>query len=99
MRDLTSRLREIVKRDHGGGSPAPARELTYVPDTDGLSVNVHHAADALGGVPLEGQSACLVIDRVWEPFQSHGRRHVEDYAIAADAPLSLFDTRAAEGAG
>ena len=103
MRDLTSRLRDIIKRDHGGGpTPAanPIRELTYVPDTDGLSVSVGRAAEALGGLPLEdqrGQAACLVIDRVWEPFQSHGRRRVEEYAMAGDAPLALFDARATEG--
>lgn len=93
MRDLTSRLRDIVKRDHGGA--APMRELTYVPDTDGLAVSVGRAAEALGGVPLDGHAACLVIDRVWEPFQSHGRRRVEEYAVPGDAPLALFDARAA----
>src|SRR4029453_11371923 len=74
MRDLTSRLREIVKRDHGAGAAqAPVRELTYVPDTDGLAVSVGRVADTLGGVPLEGHDACLVIDPGWERFQSHGR--------------------------
>ena len=98
MRDLTSRLREIVRRDHGGAAPAPMRELTYVPDTDGLAVSVGRAAEALGGVPLDGHTACLVIDRVWEPHQSHGRRSVEQCAIAHDSPLALFDPRAATDA-
>jgi uncharacterized protein YprB with RNaseH-like and TPR domain len=93
MRDLTSRLRDIVRRDHGGGT-APMRELTYVPDTDGLAVSVDRAAQTLGGVPLDGQAACLVIDRVWEPFHTHGRRRVEDYVVPGDAPLALFDARA-----
>jgi uncharacterized protein YprB with RNaseH-like and TPR domain len=96
MRDLTSRLREIVRRDHGGGAPAPpVRELTYVPDTDGLAVSVGRAAETLGGVPLDGEAACLVVDRVWEPHESHGRRAVEHYAIVPDSPLALFDATAA----
>lgn len=69
------------------------RELTYVPDTDGLAVSVARAAEALGGEPLNGQAACLVIDRVWEPHHSHGRRSVSQYALAPDSPLALFDPR------
>jgi uncharacterized protein YprB with RNaseH-like and TPR domain len=96
MRDLTSRLRDIVRRDHGGTGAPAVRELTYVPDTDGLSVDAASAAEALGGAPVgDDQGACVVIDRVWEPHHSHGRRSVAQYALAADAPLALFDARAA----
>src|SRR4051812_36513024 len=100
MRDLTARLRDIVKRDHGGGTAdasgaaAPARELTYVPDPERVTLGLAQAARALGGVPLgDDEAPCVVVDRVWEPHDRHGRRLVEQYAIAADAPLTLFDPR------
>lgn len=94
MRDLTSRLRDIVRRDHGGAATSVVRELTYVPDTGGLSMDAASAAEALGGAPVgDDQGACVVIDRVWEPHHSHGRRAVAQYALAADAPLGLFDSR------
>jgi hypothetical protein len=48
VRDLTSRLRDIVRRDHGGGAAAqPLRELTYVPDTGGQAMDPSDAARAL----------------------------------------------------
>src|SRR5512147_3161345 len=73
MRDLASRLRSIVRQDHGGASPAPRRELTYVPDTDGLTQDPSRAARALGGTALEAHGGgCIVIDRVWESHESHG---------------------------
>lgn len=96
MRDLTARLRDIVRRDHGGADAAPAfRELTYVPDTDGLGLDPERAAAALGGTIVDADhGSCISIDRVWQPHESHGRRAVGSYALAPDAPLALFDPRA-----
>lgn len=98
MRDLTSRLRDIVRKDHGGAAAIPGlpRELTYVPDTGGMRLDSARAADALGGTVLDaGHGACIVIDRVWEADRWHGRRAIGDYAPGPDAPLALFDSRAA----
>ncbi len=99
MRDLTSRLRDIVRRDHGGAAALPSsmtRELTYVPDTDGVSMDSARAAEALGGTLVTGgHGPCIVIDRVWHADHWHGRRMVGGYTLAPDAPLGLFDARAA----
>jgi len=99
MRDLASRLRSIIRQDHGGGpdagsAPAP-RELTYVPDTPSGSLNPRQAAAALGGTlhDVDG-GACIVIDREWTSDHWHGRRQMGSCALDADAPLALFDARA-----
>ena len=95
MRDLASRLRTIVRQDHGG-SAAPARELTYVPDVPGMP-DITDAAAALGGT-FEGTPGAgfIVIDRVWPLDQWHGRRQVGSYQLESDAPLGLFDARLAD---
>ena len=95
MRDLTSRLRSIVRQDHGGSPPATGlRELTYVPDTASWSLDPQHVAEALGGRPLDAHTGCIVVDRVWEADEWHGRRAVRTFAPRASAPLALFDARA-----
>lgn len=94
MRDLASRLREIVRQDHGGGS-STTRELTYVPDLTAPSIPVEDAATALGGRPLDASGSCVVIDRVWEPDDWHGRRTVRSFTMSRTAPLALFDPRLA----
>ena len=83
MRDLTARLRDIVRQDHGGARPSPLRDLTYVPDTDGLSLDPERAARALGGVPAAPGTGCIVIDRVWEPHEWHGRHAETDASETA----------------
>jgi len=99
MRDLTSRLREIVRRDHGGDTPQPTRELTYVPETGG-SMDPSVAAAALGGTRVDADhGAFIVVDRVWESSDWHGRRMVGGYSPAANAPLALLDPRAVGDAG
>jgi uncharacterized protein YprB with RNaseH-like and TPR domain len=97
MRDLRSRLRDVVRRDHGGGRAAPAlHELTYVPDTGGLALDPAQAAEALGGSIIDAAHGhCIVIDRVWHTTDWHGRRAVGAFAPTADSPLGLFDARAA----
>ena len=103
MRDLTSRLRDIVRRDHGGAE-TPPRELTYVSDVGELTTanagngeQLRRAAEALGGVAADdGHGACIAIDRVWDADRFHGRRAVGGFAPAADAPLGVFDPRAGQ---
>jgi hypothetical protein len=96
MRDLSSRLRDIVKRD--AELRAPARELTYVPDAP-QAMDPDRVAEALGGTRLvRGSSACITIDRVWEPSDWHGRRQVSAYTLDSHAPLALLDPRHAENA-
>jgi len=95
MRDLTSRLRSIVRQDHGGSAPAPRRELTYIPDLPGVS-DVDAAAAALGGDVQRGSRGGVVaIDYVWDGDHWHGRRQVSSYQLELDAPLALFDRRLA----
>ena len=104
MRDLASRLRAIVRQpvpggrsagSAGPGQDAPAiRELTYVPDLAASGLNLDDSAAALGGTRYDaGSSACILIDRVWQPEQSHGRCRVESYTIDPAAPIALFDAR------
>ena len=75
------------------------RELTYVPDTDGLSLDSERAARALGGAPAAPDSGCIVIDRVWEPHDWHGRHAVRAFVATPTAPLGLFDPRVASAEG
>ena len=98
MRDLASRLREIVRRERDQPSrdqpSIDRRELTYVPDVEPGRPHAH-AAGALGGTFVDEAGACLQIDRVWSLDRSHGRRRVESCQLDADAPIGLFDARAA----
>ena len=103
MRDLKSRLRAIVQQDKARGVPgdsadAPVRELTYVPELD-VSMEppvdpLDFVASALGGLAHRTHSSGFVsIDTVWDAHDFHGRRRLESYAIAPDAPIRLFDPR------
>jgi uncharacterized protein YprB with RNaseH-like and TPR domain len=94
MRDLSSRLREIVR--HQPRPAAPVRELTYVPDlaADGAA-DLEEAAARLGGTLHEaGRSGCVVVDRRWQADDWYGRRQVASLALDRDAPIGLFDPRA-----
>jgi hypothetical protein len=94
MRDLAARLRSIVRQDHGGpASASPRRELTYIPDVSASTQDPEQAAAALGGTLLDSGGGCVVIDRVWEPDDWHGRRAVRSFTVRADAPIGLFDPR------
>jgi uncharacterized protein YprB with RNaseH-like and TPR domain len=89
MRDLTSRLRSIVRQDIG--SP---RSLTYVPELP-VARDAEDVAARLGGSLVGRQgSACIAIDTVWDDDHSHGRRRVSSYRLEASQPLGLFDRRA-----
>jgi uncharacterized protein len=101
MRDLTTRLREIVRQDAGRRAESPpVRELTYVPDQPaGDELASARAARALGGTVVEHErGACVAIDRVWHADEWHGRRQVAAYhaRFEATAPLAMFDSRVAE---
>jgi uncharacterized protein len=94
MRDLTARLREIVRQKPA--ATQPLRELTYVPDiaTDESS-GLEEAAARLGGT-MHGVngSGCVVLERLWHAGDSYGRRTVSSFALDGDAPIGLFDPRA-----
>lgn len=101
MRDLSARLREVVKRERARpargpeGAPAAAaaiRELTYVPDPD-PSAGLEGAAARLGGIGVDQAGACVGIDYRYAGDRSHGRRRVEWYAPRQTAPLHVFDRR------
>jgi len=103
MRDLTSRLRAIVRQPVGrpagaiNTTAAPFRELTYVPDLPAPATDLDEIAALLGGrrhdVP---GSSCIVIDRTWEPHDWHGRQTVGAYALNPTRTIGLFDPRLAE---
>ena len=107
MRDLTSRLREIVRRESasklstsglgegqagGTGRPALPRELTYIPDPEAPGPRVGIAA-ALGGVNVDDAGACVMVERRYDGSRSHGRHRIESCVPCADAPIHLFDSR------
>ena len=94
MRDLSSRLREIVRQQPRPSSPV--RELTYVPDlaVDG-SAGLEEAAARLGGtLHAVGRSGCIVLDRRWQADDWYGRRQVASLEPDRNAPIGLFDPRA-----
>src|SRR5262245_14663881 len=108
MRDLKARLRAVVRQSvdssagsggFGGGGPVhdgAVRELTYIPELAVPLSDLDRTAALLGGARYEtAGSACVVIDRFFDDTASHGRRRVEAYRIAADAPIALFDPRVA----
>ncbi len=109
MRDLGTRLREIVRREKGSGIfsgasspekiPDPfSRELTYIPDPDPQRPNEHIAA-LLGGSLLNDDPGCVVVDRVWAHDRSHGRKRIETCLLDADSQIALFDPRVIENDG
>ncbi len=106
MRDLTSRLREIVRRetaavaarspiDAGGVDSAAPRELTYIPDPDASGPRGSVAAE-LGGVYVVGAGASVMIERRYDATLSHGRRRIDACVPEAAAPIQLFDPRVSQ---
>jgi hypothetical protein len=105
MRDLAARLRDIVRQDPrprpAPGAPAAdgddgaARTLTYVPDPGSGDAPNRSCADTLGGRAIDPDGSCLAIDRMYPADRSYGRRRIEAWAPERDAPLHLFDPRAA----
>ena len=93
-KDLSERLRAIVRQSPG--RPA-ARELTFEPDVQATSPHdLAGIAEALGGTAIEdGHAHLVVIDRVYESTASHGRWPIEMSRPSADAPLDIFDRKAA----
>jgi uncharacterized protein YprB with RNaseH-like and TPR domain len=96
MRDLASRLRQIVRQDREAQADAQTkmRDLTYVPTIEG-----GHAAERIaevlnGSVHQIANSACAVFEHAWDADHSHGRRRVGSYGLGQELPLGLFDARA-----
>ena len=98
MRDLSARLREIVRRERGHPSaglpapPAPLRELTYVSDI-GSGDTIASVGERLGGSAVDDAGGCVMIDRHYPGDRSHGRRRIESCRPEAGAPITLFDAR------
>jgi uncharacterized protein YprB with RNaseH-like and TPR domain len=97
MRDLASRLRDIVRRE-GQVSPAPVetpvRELTYEEEFDAKAPSVS-VAEGLGGEILDAGGSCVVIDRLYQAHASHGRHTIERCRPDRTRPITLFDPRVA----
>jgi uncharacterized protein YprB with RNaseH-like and TPR domain len=55
----------------------------------------HESSPDERGASAGQPSACLVIDRTWDPWRSHGRRRIHECAIGQAAPVGLFDRRIA----
>jgi uncharacterized protein YprB with RNaseH-like and TPR domain len=91
MRDLASRLRDIVRQN--GPAPGSPRELTYVPDIEG-GHDTDTVASALGGVAHRTEAgSCVVVERRWDGDAWHGRRRVGSMVPPPGASLGLFDSR------
>jgi uncharacterized protein YprB with RNaseH-like and TPR domain len=87
--DLTSRLRSIVRP-----AGAPARELTYEPDTGRYeaSVDLDRGADVLAGRVVSNRfGRALIVDRRYESDRFHGTRRVGDCEVADGDTLRLLD--------
>jgi uncharacterized protein YprB with RNaseH-like and TPR domain len=107
MRDLRARLRDIVRRENDtrGRNPAsnPGSEpgvqqrgsFTYSAELDSAA-DVRDTAAQLGGTVHEiDGSTCVVVDRVWDADDWHGRRRVASFAPDTRQPIGLFDPRLA----
>ncbi|MEI6243645.1 MAG: ribonuclease H-like domain-containing protein [Acidobacteriota bacterium] len=98
-KDLSERLRAIVRQLP---DRTAVRELTFEPEVDapdtwraGPSGPAELAA-AFGGTAIEdGAAHLVVIDRVYESTQSHGRWRIDACRPPAEAPLGIFDKKAA----
>jgi uncharacterized protein len=99
-RDLSSRLRAIVRPSRNGGDSAaseaaPRRELTYEPD-DGrkyeASLDVDRVASALGGRWTTNRfGQCLVIDRRYESDRWHGDVQIGECELDDCGSLAVLD--------
>ena len=87
--DLTSRLRSIVRP-----AGAPARELTYEPDTGRYeaTVDLDRVADVLAGRIVSNRfGRALIVDRRYESDRFHGTRRVGDCEVPDGDTLRLLD--------
>lgn len=101
-KDLSERLRAIVKNavattESRAAFDAPVRELTVEPEVNATSAHdLEGIADALGGrAVVEGNASLVVIDRVYDATQSHGRWPIEASRPRQSAPLDVFDAKTA----
>lgn len=98
MRDLTSKLRAIV-RQPVPNRPAEAesgpRELTYEPDLGvGGSPDAGATAARLGGTVAGDDAGRFVsVDRTWDGTDWHGSHRVSTFVLDDTAPLGLLDPR------
>lgn len=86
MRDLSSRLREIVRRE------------TRVQETGAGVVRSEDSISYSAGDPVSSYPEvlpCLTLDHRHAAERPHGRRPIESARPRAEHPLALFDARAA----
>src|SRR5262245_58339942 len=97
MRNLSQRLREIVRNNSASSKAGPAPASSSVSySAEGDFLDVRDAATALGGtLQQSGPSTCIVIDRTWDGDHWHGRGRVSSFVPNAQAPIALFDSRVA----
>lgn len=88
MRDLSSRLREIVKRERGAHGAAPPRSMPLPESTYTVVPDVEASQERSG-------DACLVLTSRHPAARSHGRRPIEAARPRPGHPLALFDPRTA----
>jgi uncharacterized protein YprB with RNaseH-like and TPR domain len=106
MRDLSARLREIVRQDprprvtpmtpHAAARSSSRGELTYVPDPDGGEGRAE--AGDLSGHAVRVSESCVAVDRVYAADCPYGRRSIGAWAPVGDSPLHLLDARISPGA-
>ena len=95
MRDLSSRLRAIVRNNQ-----EPLRELTVEPDVPEKrgdlppAPDISRVAEALGGRRLENKyGAVLTVDRRYEADRWHGDEQIGACEIEDFEPLRTLDAR------
>ncbi|MEX2272207.1 MAG: ribonuclease H-like domain-containing protein [Vicinamibacterales bacterium] len=100
MRDLSSRLRAIVRSNPPAAPANNIRELTVEPDVPekrGVlppALDVARVAEALGGRPLENKyGTVLTIDRRYEADRWHGEEQIGACEIDDVEPLRTLDPR------
>lgn len=99
MRDLSSRLRAIVRSNPPSASEA-VRELVVEPDVPekrGIlppALDISRAAELLGGRPLANKyGSVLTIDRRYEADRWHGDEQIGACEIEDAEPLRTLDPR------
>jgi hypothetical protein len=96
MRDLSARLREIVRRETSAAAsrvPDSTHVVPFVDEPPSGNWGARAAAELGGTLHDVGGSACIVIDRLWEADRWHGRGRVSSLALDPQAPIGLFDPR------
>lgn len=100
MRDLSSKLRAIIRSNPTADSTQPIRELIVEPDTEDKrgvlppAPDMSRVAASLGGRPLENKyGAVLTVDRRYEGDRWHGDEQIGGCEVDDFEPLRALDPR------